>query len=57
MFALDVSQINWRTTGRFQAVCAKELGELFRWCQVSERLAWPAIEARSDAGQAGGGVQ
>jgi hypothetical protein len=29
----------------------KELGELFRWCQVSERLARPAVEARRDAGQ------
>jgi len=29
----------------------KELGELFRWCHVSEGLAWPAVEARRDAGQ------
>jgi hypothetical protein len=28
----------------------KELGELFRWCHESERLAGPAVEAGRDAG-------
>jgi hypothetical protein len=35
----------------------KELGELFRWCHVSEGLARAAVEAGCDAGQVGGGVQ